>query len=138
MSAPSSWEALGDTRAGDKVSGQPQGLEGEGHSLHFGCAAGLTLEADIICGEDDHAPWGLFRDDRGLHHWGQDGDSGGEDGLLRGEGSRVWSLIGPHGNGVARREGRSLARSCWGKCGTRQDRERTALKVTEKETRGER
>lgn len=64
-----------------EVSCQQQGLEGEGHSLHFGFATGLTLEADVVCGEDNQAPWRLFRDDRWLHHWGQDGESGGKDGV---------------------------------------------------------
>lgn len=100
MCAPSCWEALGDTRAGDKVSGQPQGLEGEGHSLHLGFAAGLTLEADIICGEHDHAPWRLFRDDRGLHRWGQDGDSGGEGGLWRAAGLNPCSVVREAGSGA--------------------------------------
>lgn len=55
-----------------EVSSQQQGLEGDGHSLHFRFATGLALEADVICGEDNQAPWRLFGDDRWLHHWGQD------------------------------------------------------------------
>lgn len=35
--------------------------------LHFRFAAGLTLEAYVICGEDNQAPWRLFHDDRWLH-----------------------------------------------------------------------
>ena len=66
---PRRGKAPGTTRSGGQVSGQPQGLEGDGHSLHFGFATGLTLEADVICGEDDHTPGRLLRDDGGFHHW---------------------------------------------------------------------
>lgn len=37
--------------------------------LHFGFATGLALEADVICGEDNQAPWRLFHDDRRLHQF---------------------------------------------------------------------
>ena len=67
-------EGPGDHEGWGVKSGQPQGLEGDGHSLHFGFAAGLTLEADVICGEDDHTPGRLLRDDGGFHHWGRRGD----------------------------------------------------------------
>lgn len=62
------WEARGLEA---EVSSEQRGLEGDGHSLHFRSAAGLALEADVVCGEDDQAPWRLFGDDRWFHHWGQ-------------------------------------------------------------------
>lgn len=67
-----SWETSGGWAGGleVEVSTQKQGLESKGHSLHFGFAGGLTLEAYVICGEDNQASWRLFRDDRWLHHWG--------------------------------------------------------------------
>lgn len=37
--------------------------------LHFGFATGFALEAEVICGEDNQAPWRLFSDDRWLHQF---------------------------------------------------------------------
>lgn len=60
-----------------ETGNQQQRLRGRDHSLHFRFASGLTLEADVICGEDNKAPWRLFGDDRRLHHWRQNEERAG-------------------------------------------------------------